>query len=173
MHETIEVQGISDLFDKLHRPLFLSETLTKQFQPNDRIWPSSDANFANLTGITKLGDALTSLEVIIEQGEGAPQGTKSSHYNFFYQLWQDTQNHPLDCYPVVGNINLEDYTKEKFYPVRPYCWLAVLGLSQHPGYPLTHDLGTLRLCWHLTPITRTCLPRSKCSGSTTATSDSV
>ncbi|KZP10282.1 hypothetical protein FIBSPDRAFT_963272 [Athelia psychrophila] len=111
-----------------------------QFQASDGSWHSSD-----MLAIRDLKSADDSIELIIEQGEGAMLGSSStanygpSHWEIFKTIHEGPE---LDCYTVVKNPVTSDYEKSvpKVYKVMlasdavySYLLLTMEKLWQHEG----------------------------------------
>lgn len=108
------LEVVSERCDEEDRKLFLQGTFAKQLQTADGSWYDGD-----MAVITDLGAAKKALEIIKTQGEGSKKGeTPTSGIESHYDVFKDLHdNHPLDCYDVVKNINPEDYEGELFHGV--------------------------------------------------------
>ena len=109
---------------------------SKQFHTADGSWYDNE-----MTVIRNIQDAVESMTIIIEQGEGSTgesvKNTIKSHYEVFKDLWESL-DHPLDCYDVPENPKTSDYASEKPYKVRVS---SLLRLREYGKDILD------RLCW--------------------------
>lgn len=105
---------ISKRCDGEKRELFHKNTFAKQLQTADGSWYDGD-----MAVITDLAAATKALDIIKTQGEGAKKGeTPTSGIESHYEVFKDLHdNHSLDCYDIVKNINPEDYEGELFHGV--------------------------------------------------------
>jgi len=110
------IKIINQTYKDQKKPLFLESSFTKQFQTADGSWYDDE-----MTVIRDIDDAVESMTIIIEQGEGSTgepvKNTIKSHYEVFKDLCESL-DHPLLCYDVPSNPKTSDYVSEKPYKVR-------------------------------------------------------
>ncbi|KAG8944495.1 hypothetical protein FRC04_001717 [Tulasnella sp. 424] len=124
---------ISKRCDGEKRELFHKSTFAKQLQTADGSWYDGD-----MAVITDLAAATKALDIIKTQGEGAKKGeTPTSGIESHYEVFKDLHdNHSLDCYDIVKNINPEDYEEELFH-----------GLMKASDAAFSYLLETIEILW--------------------------
>ncbi|CAE6511862.1 unnamed protein product [Rhizoctonia solani] len=96
------IRGLKVLATKPGQNLFDPATASRQFGPEDGIYPDGTDPNDRLVKITDLNSALAALHTIVEQGEGTTGGNSlrgPSHWKIFQEL----ENQAIPYHPTIEN----------------------------------------------------------------------